>query len=764
MARPRRPSGNLPAETTSFVGRRRELAELRRRLTEARLVSLVGPGGVGKTRLAIRAAADLSRGFRAGGWLVELAEVRDPAAVPEAVLATLDLRAQAATEPLDVLRAYLRDRELLLVVDNCEHLLEAAAELVTGVLEGAPGVRVIATSRQPLSVAGEHLVVVAPLELPAADPAQPLDQLAQNEAVRLFSERATAASGAFHLTESNRAAAVNLCRRLDGLPLAIELAAVRTRVLSPDQILGRLNDRFTLLTGGVRAALPRHQTLRTTIEWSHDLLVEADRILLRRLCAFAGRFDLGDVESVCAFDGAVPVQALDALSSLVDQSLVIKEETSGRAVYRLHETMREFAGLKLGEAREGPALQRRFDDYYTSWCLRSGAEGRVRMLKWLEWMEVELDNLRLLLQRSLAEDPGHGLDLVACLGWYWMTRATTEGVRWLDDLLLAAGDAAAGHAPAQFMRGFLGVLQSDPAAARPALERAAAAARRPGQERLLTDSLAMGSIAANMGGDHPAAVRLLGEGAAVASIAEDRLAALAVLQARALNGLFEGDPDAVISASKEGARLARESGDLYSLEVMLINHGWTTVITGDLAAATPLLEEALQIARRLDDRVAQFFLLDVFGRRAAFSGHPALAARLMGAAESVGAGAGATRMPFAVPLLQQARERATGALGATRFEVEFSAGKRIARDAAAALALGETGDASPSGAADVEAGPLGRRETEVASLVADGLSNKQIGARLFISERTVDTHVRSILNKLGFQSRAQIAAWVAAQS
>ncbi|MBO0703420.1 MAG: LuxR family transcriptional regulator, partial [Candidatus Dormibacteraeota bacterium] len=449
MARPRRSVGNLPAEATSFVGRRRELAEVRRKLAAARLVSLVGPGGVGKTRLAVRAATDLSRGFRDGGCLVDLAEVRDPGAVPDAVLATLDLRAQAA-EPRAVLLAHLRDQQLLLVVDNCEHLLDAAAELLTEVLQGAPGVRVIATSREALSVAGEHLVAVPPLDLPAVDPLPPLDQLAQNEAVRLFSERAAAASGNFELTESNRASVIDLCRRLDGLPLAIELAAVRTRVLSPEQILARLTDRFGLLTGGVRAALPRHQTLRTTIEWSHDLLSAAERVLLRRLCAFAGRFDLEDMESVCAFDGIDRAQALDVLSSLVDRSLVIKGETGGRATYRLHETMREFALLKLREAGEEPDLVRRFDDHFVSWCLRSGRQGRVRMPEWLAWMELEVENVRLLLQRLVTRDPGRGLDVAASLTWFWMTRGTTEGVRWLDELLRAAGPAAAEHASAHF--------------------------------------------------------------------------------------------------------------------------------------------------------------------------------------------------------------------------------------------------------------------------------------------------------------------------
>src|SRR5215467_14600561 len=299
MARPARRSGNLPAEATSFIGRRRELTEVRKKLTEARLVSLVGPGGVGKTRLAIRIATDLRRGFRGGGWLVELAEVLDPALVSNAVMAALDLRDQAASAPAAILLSYLRDKELLLVVDNCEHLLGAAGQIVTNIMKAAPGVRIVTTSREPLSVPGEHVIPVPPLELPPSRASEPLSQLQQNEAVMLFTERAAAASGTFELTTVNQTAVAELCRRLDGLPLAIELAAVRTRVLTAEQILDRLTDRFGLLTGGGRAALPRHQTLQTTIDWSHELLPAGERTLLRRLCVFAGRFTLEDVESVC---------------------------------------------------------------------------------------------------------------------------------------------------------------------------------------------------------------------------------------------------------------------------------------------------------------------------------------------------------------------------------------------------------------------------------------------------------------------------------
>jgi predicted ATPase/DNA-binding CsgD family transcriptional regulator len=762
MVRPTRRPGNLPAEATSFIGRRRELTEVRKKLTGARLVSLVGPGGVGKSRLAIRAAADLGRGFRGGSWLVELADVLDPAWVGNAVMAALGLRDQAASDPGTLLLSYLRDKELLLVVDNCEHLLRAAAQVVTDIMKAAPGVRVIATSREPLSAPGEHVVPVPPFELPAPQAAEPLDRLRQNDAVMLFTQRAAAASGTFEMTAANQAAVADLCRRLDGLPLAIELAAVRTRALTAGQILDRLTDRFGLLTGGSRAALPRHQTLRTTIEWSHDLLTGGERALLRRSCVFASRFTLEDAESVCTSTDMPTARALDVLSSLVDKSLVIKEDAKALACYRLHETMREFASLKLAEAGEKQTVELRCAEYYRSQCQRSALEARYRLLEWLDWADLEIDNVRAVLRRCLTHaDSGLGADLAASLGWYWTTRATTEGIRWLDALLVpGAGDAQA-RARAYFIRGFLAVLKADPAAARPALRAAVAAARHGDQRDLLSEALAIASIAENMAGDRASAGRLLDEAQLTATGLAYLPGTLAVLQARALNGFFDADPDAVRSAASEGAHLAGEAGDLYVLEVMLLNLGSAAMIGADLDESKPLLTQVLTIARQLDDRVAQFYLLDAFGCHAAFSGRARLAAQLFGAADTMRTEAGANVMPFLAPSLAQATESALAALGATGFEAEFEAGKQLSRDTALDLALGKPLRVTAATTGNASAGLLAKREAEVARLVADGLTNKQIGTRLFISERTVDSHVRSILNKLGFNSRAQIAAWMA---
>ena len=761
MAKPARRIGNLPAEATSFVGRRHELAELRKKLASARLVSLIGPGGVGKSRLALRAATDLSRGFPAGAWWVELAEVRVPGLVANAVLAALDLRDQAGTEPLVLLLAHLRERHLLLVLDNCEHLLEVSAAFATEVLRAAPGVRVIATSREPLSAPGEHVLPVPPLDLPSTDSAEPLHRLRQNEAVTLFVERAGAASGAFELTEANRRAVADLCRRLDGLPLAIELAAVRTRILTVEQILERLSDRFGLLTGAGRAALPRHKTLETAIDWSFEMLSAREQALLRRLCVFAGRFTLEDVEGVCTSDEVPAGNGLELLSSLVDKSLVIKEDARGVACHRLHETMREYAARKLLDAHEHRELQERCTVYYLSAAQRMSPQARFRLPEWLAWMDLEIDNIRPVLRRCLVEsDSVRGIQLATSLAWFWITRGTTEGVRWLDELLASGPGNPETLGWSYFIRGFLAVLQGNWEAARPALEKSMAAARDAGQPVQLANALSMASIAAAMAGDRPSAQSFLDLAHDLAAELDDVPAKVGVLQARALNALYGGDFETLKLVSTEGARMSREVGDLYALHMMNLNLGGAALLAGDLEESKARYQESLRIAYRIDDRIGQYYLLGALGLHAAIAGQPKTAAQLLGASEKIRIGAGATVMPAMSPIINQARETAAAALGASRFEAELETGMRLSRDTAVSMALGEPVHPGGEETSGVGVGLLAKREAEVARLVAEGLSNKQIGARLFISERTVDSHVRSILNKLGFNSRAQIAGWV----
>ena len=762
MARTRRLSGNLPAELTSFVGRRQQLGEIRKKLTAARLVSLVGPGGAGKTRLALRIAADLARGFADGAWWVELAEVRDGALVANSVVAALDLRDQAGTQPAQILASYLREKRLLLVVDNCEHLLGDSAQLVAEILRAAPNVRVITTSREPLQVPGEQVVAVPPLELPAGNGTESLARLRQNEAVMLFTERAAAASGAFELTTENQAAIVSLCRRLDGLPLAIELAAVRTRALAVEQILERLSDRFALLTGGSRVALPRHQTLETTIDWSYELLGEGEQALLRRLCVFAARFTLEDVESVCTSDDLSAAAVLDTMNSLVDKSLVAKQDVRSHASYRLHETMREYATLKLRDAAEEGVLEERCLEYYRATCLQSVDQARYRLVDWLAWADLEIDNIRAVLHQCVARgDLARGLDIAASMGYYWITRGTTESTRWLD-LLLGAEDAApATQVRAYYLRGWLSLLQADAATARPWIARAVTTARETGQLAKLSESLSIAATVESVTGDLEAARRYLEQAEEMTPSLRDFPATIELLLSRAVLALVEGDLETARAVSTEGVRLSREAGDLYQVEATLGNLGMVGLLAGDLETAKSRFVEALRVARQIDNRLGQYWRLAGLGWHAANSGQMRLAARLLGAAEAVATGAGAGIMGPAVPLLAEAKESAIGALGAAKFEAEFAAGKHMSRDMAVRLALGEaTQDELGTGDA-VAPGLLPKRQTEVAQLIAEGLTNRQIGARLFISEATVATHVRGIMNKLGFNSRAQIATWMA---
>src|SRR5437764_3000725 len=709
MARPRHRLGNVPAETTSFVGRRRELAEIRKKLSTSRLISLVGPGGVGKTRLALRATADLARGFADGAWLVELAEIRDGALVADAVLAALDLRDQAALTPMQILVSQLEDKQVLLVLDNCEHLIDAVARLVVGILRAAPKLRVVTTSREPLEVPGEQTVPVPPLDVPRENGSASVAQLQQNEAVMLFAERA-AAAGHFELSDANRVAVVRLCRRLDGLPLAIELAAVRTRVLTVEQILGRLDDRFALLTGGDRVALPRHQTLRGAIDWSYELLTSAEQTVLRRLGAFAGRFTLEDVGGVCAFDDVPASEVLDIVSSLLDKSLVIKDEVGGIACYRLHETMREYAALKTHEADEEDLLADRYIDYYRTTCLSAAPGARFRLADWLAWAELELDNIRAVLQGCvIRHDSVRGLDVAAWMRFSLATNAASERSRWLDQLLVSDDASPRTLVSAYYLRGWLSVLQADPAAARPWLARAVALARGSSQLPQLVEALSMSANAEDMLGNPAGAQQFLDEAGAIAADADDYLATIELIQAQTVHAFFEGDMQAVTARSSVGACLSRDAGDPLVLGSMLRSLATVALLEGDLGAATARLRDALHVARQIDDRFTQYYLLSAYAYHAAQSGLPRCAAQLFGAAASVAAGAGADDRGPHAPLLAEARESATRALGEAKFGAEFETGKRLTRQAAMRLALCEPEDGKVVASHRAETGPVAKR-------------------------------------------------------
>ena len=404
--------GNLPAEVTSFVGRRRELADAKRALSKSRLVTLIGVGGVGKTRVAERVARDRRRAYPHGVWLVELAQLADPALLTQRVLTELSVGGPPSGNASGALIDSLSSRQVLLVLDNCEHLLDQVAALSAALLRSCPDVQILATSREPLRVVGEAVLPVPPMAAPAPDRSGGVAGLSGYDAVALFTERAVAAVPDFALTEENHRAVAALCHRLDGLPLAIELAAGRLRSLSPAQILSKLDDRYALLTGGERGRPDRQQTLRASIEWSYQLCTPQEQRLWARLCVFAGSFELDAVEAVCTGDIAGD-EIVDLVSGLVDKSIVVRHEGGTVAKYRLLEAIREFGLERLNEAGDGPALRMRHLQWYAALVRTAKAEWiSERQVYWLaqtgrRWCKPSVC-ARLLPERTRRRRRSHG--------------------------------------------------------------------------------------------------------------------------------------------------------------------------------------------------------------------------------------------------------------------------------------------------------------------------------------------------------------------
>jgi predicted ATPase len=500
-------TGNLPAELTGFVGRRVELTLARRALRRARLVTVVGVGGVGKSRLARRAAAAARPDFPDGAWLVPCAELTDPALLCHAVSEALRLTDGTARPAREVLRDFLAPRRLLLVLDGCEHLVEEAAPLLASLLGAAPGLKVLATSREPLRVEGERLLPLAPL--PADGPG--------SDAVTLFGQRAAAALPGFAVTPANAEQVTALCRRLDGIPLALELAAGRMPVLSLQQIVERLDDRFAVLTGGSRTALPRHQTLCTAIGWSHELCTPQERLLWARLSVFVGSFDLDAAQYVCAGQGITSEEVLDVLGALVAKSVVLREPglVDGEARYRMLDTLREYGGRWLRASAAENVLRRRHRD----WFLGLATWGEVewfspRQLETSVRTEAAHSNLRAALEYCLT-DPGEeqlALFLAGTLWYFWVGCGHLgEGRVWLDRALDLAPEPTPARAKALWVTGYLSILQGDRLHAARLLEECRRQAVDTGDDRALAYAVHRQGCAALITDDLDRAVALFDE-------------------------------------------------------------------------------------------------------------------------------------------------------------------------------------------------------------------------------------------------------------
>ena len=430
-------ANNLPTQLTTFIGRETEVAEVKRLLSESRLTTLTGSGGCGKTRLSIQVASEVQTGYPNGVWLVELAPVADPALIPLTVVAVLGLTDDGHRPVLQILTDFLRHKTLLLVLDNCEHVIEACAQLSEALLRACPKLGILASSRETLGIAGEAPYRVPSLAVAEPGHLPPLETLARLGAIRLFVERAAIARPGFALTAQNAPAIAQICKRLDGIPLAIELAASRVRVLSAEQIDARLDDRFRLLTGGSRTALPRQQTLRALIDWSYSLLSEPERLLFKRLAVFVSGWTLEAAEKVCSDNGIELPAVLDTLSRLVDKSLVLAIEAAGETRYSRLETIRQYSREKFAETDEVEVVRDRHLAYYVQFS--EMAEEHVQRrdaILWSRRLEAEQDNLRAALEWGLARNPDSALRIVGALRFFWNAGGySAEGFRWTQRAL-----------------------------------------------------------------------------------------------------------------------------------------------------------------------------------------------------------------------------------------------------------------------------------------------------------------------------------------
>ncbi|MFE3448275.1 ATP-binding protein [Nonomuraea sp. NPDC059194] len=759
----------LPAEVTSFVGRRHEMAEVKRCLPTSHAVTLVGVGGVGKTRLALRVALDLARDFRGGVWFVELAAVENPDMVPQIVLEALEIPDHSLKSPMEVLTEYLRDKQALVILDNCEHLVRECAVLAEALLRSAPGLRILATSREALGIAGEQTLAVPTLPLPDQDgPRVPLESLATCDAVCLFTERARAVLPSFAVTEDNRDVVVGICRRLDGLPLGIELAAVRLRALSVQQLYERLDDRFRLLTAGSRAVLPRHQTLRSLIDWSYALCSEKEQALWARVSVFSGGLDLEAAEAVCAGDGLTREEILDLVCGLVDKSILIREEHGSQARYRLLEIIRQYGMEKLAATGEQAALQRRHRDYFRAlsaqaWEQRFGPA----QADWFTRLRMEHANLHTALEHCFGdpEQVTDGLDLAADLLYHWITGYYLgEGRRWLERGLAVHTEPSQTRARALWANAWLAIIQADTASAAAMLEESRSIGERLGLEPVLAYVALFSGMIAMCEGDDESAVALYQEALARHRATGDPVGTALALVRLSLAYSFRGDSRQAIALGEECLALADAHGEGWHRAYMMMALGVEVWRQGDLTRATELETSSLVFNREIDDPLGVGINLEVLAWIAATEKRYERAALLLGILDTVWQAIGAPLSGYGhlsgyhhgcVRITRQE-------LGEQAFDTAVKRGAGLSYDDALAYALGEetrVGERPVKG----RSGPLTPRETEIAHLVAQGLTNKEIAASLVISQRTAEGHIEHILSKLGYHSRAQIAVWIGEQ-
>jgi predicted ATPase/class 3 adenylate cyclase len=724
---------NLPIQPTPLLGREREVAEIADLLRHAdvRLLTLTGTGGTGKTRLALQSAAELIDDFEDGVFLVALAPISDSELVASTVAGALSVSESAGRALKEDLREYLSTKELLLVLDNFEQVVDAAP-LVGELLSGCPGLKVLATSRTLLRIYGEHEYAVSPLELPDPSHLPPIETLRQYEAIRLFTERARAAKADFSLTNENAPAIAEICARLDGLPLAIELAAARIKLLSPQAMCSRLSNPLKFLTGGARDLPERQRTLRGAIAWSHALLNEGEQVLFARLSVFSGGCALEAVEAICDAVGDFLVDVLEGLSSLVDKSILRQEEgVEEEPRFVLLETIREYARERLELSGEAAEIRRLHAEYFLA--LAEQGESKLREpeeVAWLERLDVEHDNMRAALSWTLqSEEAELGMRLARALWRFWWMRGHYgEGRRWLEEALTKDGRAPAARAKALEAVGWLADDQGDIDRAVAAAEEGLRISARAKIESGVTLSfLRILGSAAYVRGDHDQAARLYEESLTLSREAkDDRSVASSLLQLGNVSGdrgdheearefykeglvlsrelddkallasalisvgaeyLLQGDHEQGAMLNEEAAGLYRERGNRGGLQYALDNLGWAALMRGNLQQAEALHRESLALSRQLGDKLVAAEALEGLACSASARGEAERVARLFGAAETLREAVGYRQEPrehaLRKPYLAAARPR----LSEAKWQAAWAEGRRLGFEEAIAYAL-----------------------------------------------------------------------------
>jgi predicted ATPase/DNA-binding CsgD family transcriptional regulator len=757
----------LPAELTSFVGRRVELAEVCELLGSARLVTLSGPGGVGKTRLAMRAAHGMRERFPDGTALVPLEALSDPALVAQSLLDALGIAdpSRSTGDPLPRLVDHLRGRRTLLVLDNCEHLLEGVAPLLTVLLRSVPELTVLATSRQVLEVPGERLVVVAPLAPP--DGVAGEDEFARtlaSPAVALFADRAADVLPGFTVHEGNHELVARLCRALEGIPLAIELATVRLRVLSPAELLEHLDHRFAVLTDGGATVPTRQQTLQATIGWSFELCTAQERALWARASVFAGGFDMGAATTVCADERLPAPQILDAVGGLVTKSILVREDHAGAVRFRMLETLREF-----GQARLAEDQRRAFHARHRDWCSGLVSEFLRRwfgpdQLAWKQRMRREQANLRVALERALVPEGGDPAAAQRMVGLPWFLWATafslTEHRHWLHRTLDADPSPTPERAQALATCGFVAAAQGDLDTARTVADEGLAIAEMLDLPETIAFATHIVGLVSQFSGRTEDARGQLGE---------------ALVQYRALEipdhlvtalethlGMFhlscgELDEAGVHFRIAHARSVVRD--ERWSRTFATDGLGYIALASGDLDGAMTAAREGLRLAVDFDDPISLAFAIELVAWVSAARGEPGRAAVLLGASSTLWRSFG--QRLYGSRFWQEWRERYVAGVCADLGDAAFDAAHRHGAELRHADMVRLALDPDEGGTAPVPvASSLSRREREIAVLVAEGHSNREIADRLYLSPRTVEGHVSHALEKLGLRRRGQLAAWV----